>query len=226
MASVLVVREYDEFSRILEARGFDVVNCPAIRTVQVVDKIELGAQLDGVFISSRAAAGILARSGGVSGAVYVFGRKSFDILKDRGFDLRFVESANSAAELLAAIPRSEIEGKRFAFVRGEESLRVIPDGLRRMGATVDEIVVYRTERVAIPEAVRTRDFDWICFFSPSAVASFIDQAGNGKLRSAKIAAIGNTTASSLAENAIGVEFVSPSASAVEFAKELIKREGN
>ncbi len=146
MASVLVVREYDEFSRILEARGFDVVNCPAIRTVRVVDKIELGAQLDGVFISSRAAAGILARSGGVSGAVYVFGRKSFDILKDRGFDLRFVESANSAAELLAAIPRSEIEGKRFAFVRGEESLRVIPDGLCPMRSSTATTPAQRSTR--------------------------------------------------------------------------------
>lgn len=226
MASVLVVREYDEFSRILEESGFEITNSPAIETVPTTGSIELGDEIDGVFITSRTAAKIFRDSGQFHGVVYVLGKKSFDILKDSGFDLRFDESANSAAEMLAAIPRSEIDGKRFAFIRGEESLRVVPDGLRSMGASVDEIVVYRTESVGIPDAVRERDFDWICFFSPSAVASFVHQAGTGQLTSAKIAAIGKTTASSLAENGIDVEFVSPSASAVEFARELIKREGN
>ncbi len=226
MASVLVVRDYDEFSRILEENGFTVVNAVAIKTVAIVEAIEIGDEIDGVFITSRKAAEIFAGTEAFRGAVYVLGQKSFEILKDRGFDLRFDRSANRAAEMLEAIPRKELEGKRFAFVRGEESLRVIPDGLRAIAATVDEIIVYRTKRVELPDGIAGRDFDWICFFSPSAVSSFVDQKGLESLNRSKIAAIGKTTAAALAGNGIDVEFVSPNASGVEFAKELIKREGN
>lgn len=221
MTSVLVVRDRDLFSEILERHGFRVENCPSIKTVPLVGPVSIGPDFDAVFITSRRAAELVGAANGFQGKLYVLGRSSFEVLKDRGFDLRYYETANNASELVAAIPVAELAGKRVLFIRGEESMRSIPEALAGRSEVV-EIVAYRTEAVAIDPNLFERDFDWICFFSPSGARSFLRQGGGQALKRARIAAIGETTARFLRDKGFEPAFVATRPGAAEFAAQFIK----
>lgn len=138
MWSILVVRKFDDFSRILSEAGFSVINCPIIETVALENTGDFDEQIaalescDGVFLTSASAAEIFRRKlrerkNGYGGKVYVLGRRSFDLLKDEPLDLIFDQRANTAREMLEKIAPEALENKRFLFVRGEKSLHVVPD---------------------------------------------------------------------------------------------------
>ncbi|HEY8562157.1 MAG TPA: uroporphyrinogen-III synthase [Pyrinomonadaceae bacterium] len=238
MTPVLVLRKFDEFSRILTENDFKVINCPTIETVESGDSPDLAAKVsarryDGVFLTSRQATAIAAReifSNGFAyaGKVYVLGKRSFELLKDKNLDLFFSESANTAGEMLASIPLEDLRNKRFLFVRGEKSLRAVPEFLGKIAA-VDEAVVYETRRVAVEEDLKAKietrlragEIAAACFFSPSGAESFLAQFGAQSLRRTKTAAIGKTTADFLERRNLKANFVAAKATAEDFAAELI-----
>lgn len=239
MSSILVLREFDDYSRILSANGFEVINCPTIETVPLEDLSELEAKLaktdyDGIFLTSRTAAQIFRekigeKNLGFGGKIYVLGKRSYEILlRVENLNLIFFERANTAREMLEAISPEDLKNKRFLFVRGENSLRVVPDFLKRIGAEIDEAIVYRTNSLEIGsdkiEAFSDRfgrgEIICSCFFSPSAAQSFLRQCGE-IFRQSKIAVIGKTTADFFAGENVKVDFISPKATAEDFAKALI-----
>ncbi len=225
MKTVLVLREADEFSRILAADGNAVINCPVITTEPLDDLSVLDNALsqtggfDGIFVTSEAATQILVsrcesllkRFGGT---IYVLGQRSFDILKGIGPKIVFDADRQNAADMLDGIGNAELAGKRFLFVCGEQSMRTIPDRLAGV-AEVEEAVVYRTVQVLIP--VDTKDeirgllkkdaISIACFFSPSGVRSFAGQIGFDGLRSTAFGAIGSTTAAALRDLNLNVSVV-------------------
>ncbi len=239
MQIILVIRELDEFSRILAESGFEVINLPLIETKTVEDLSEFEARLetienyDGIFLTSQNAARILAeklqsKNINFGGKVYVLGKRSFDLLKTENLDLVFENEANTAREFLEKIPMEELKNKHFLFIRGEKSLRVVPDFLNNF-AEVEETIVYRTEKIAvgidkikaIGEKVKKGEIAAVCFFSPSAAESFLEQFGAEILHQTCIATIGKTTANFLEKRNLKVDFVSPKAAAEDFAVELI-----
>ncbi len=239
MSYILVVREFDDFSQTLSESGFSIINCPTIATTVLENLDEFDKQIfaleiyDGVFLTSANATKIFReklREGKkvFSGRVYVLGERSFDLLKDEQFDLFFDETANTARDLLEKIASEDLKDKRFLYVRGEKSLRVIPDFLKTM-ASVNEAVVYRTEKITIGidkineliEKFENGEIACACFFSPSAAESFIEQFGAAFPHQTVIATIGNTTADFLEKRDLKVRFVSSKATAEDFAVELI-----
>jgi uroporphyrinogen-III synthase len=241
MKTVLVIREFDRFSRILSENGFAVINCPATRTEALKDLSDFDAKLsalenyDGIFVTSRRAAEVFRaklRETNVKygGKVYVLGARSFELLKNENLNLIFSESANTAAEMLAAIPPPELAGKRFLFVRGEKSLRVVPDFLARAAVSVEETIVYRSVKIPletfkikeIENALKTGEIAAACFFSPSAAESFLQQFDAEKLHQTRIATIGKTTAEFFAGRNLKVDFIAAKAAAEDFAVELIE----
>lgn len=219
MREILVLRAEDEFSRRLAAGGFAVINCPVIATEPLHDLSGLQRALsspvavDGLFVTSAAAAAVLAGCIGKTefkGRVFVLGERSFEILKNTGSEVFFNEAATSAAEMLDAIGMARLAGKRFLFVRGERSLRSIPERLVGV-ADIEDAVVYRTRDVIVDDAqkqdIRNRaaagSIAMTCFFSPSGAQSFAMQIGADILGRTKVAAIGRTTADAL--RAFGVE---------------------
>ena len=232
---ILVIREYDNFSRILAAGGFEIINLPLIETVAIEDLSELEAieNYDGVFLTSAKAAEIFKEKlqKDYRGKVYVLGRRSYELLKDKGFNLHFDETANTAREMLENIALEEINGKHFLFVRGEKSLRIVPEFLSKI-ATVDEAIVYETREIKVEidkiNSLREKNkFAAVCFFSPSAAQNFIEQFGTEILHQTIIAAIGKTTAEFFERQNLRVNFVSSKATAEDFAAELIEYlEGN
>ena len=238
MTAVLVVRKFDNFSRILTENSFPVINCPAIETSESENLHGLPAKIsaknyDGIFLTSRKAAEIVFReifcqNFKYKGRVYVLGKSSFDLLKNTNLDLFFDERANTAREMLEAIPPADLLDKRFLFIRGEKSLRVVPEFLANR-ATIDEIIVYETRRLLVEETLRneietrlkTGEIGAACFFSPSGAESFLEQFDAAALRQTKIAAIGETTAEYLEKQNLKADFVAAKATAEDFASELI-----
>ena len=233
MRKILIIREFDNFSRVLAANDYEIINLPLIETKAIDDLSEFETKLenienyDGVFLTSKQAAEIFKEKVQATfcGKVYVLGSRSYEILKDANLSLHFDETANTAREMLENIAFEELKDKKFLFVRGDKSLRIVPEFLSKI-ASVDEAVVYETRNIAVEidkinELHEKFNFVAVCFFSPSAAESFIEQFGAEILHQTIIAAIGKTTAEFLETRNLQVNFVSSKATAEDFAVELI-----
>ena len=238
MATILVIRIDDSFSSTLRGAGFDVVNLELIKTSPLDDlsdlqnKIAKLPEYDGLFFTSPAAAEIFVKerngSNGFHGSVYVLGGRAQQILESAGLTVKTAADANTAEEMLTEFGTAKFEGGRYLFVRGEKSLRTVPEALKDL-ATVDEVVVYKTETPEIDEQkvydLRSRilngDIDFVCFFSPSGVERFVALLRD-TARNIRCAAIGKTTADAAQQAGFNVEFISPRSNADEFARGLIR----
>jgi uroporphyrinogen-III synthase len=233
---ILVIRSDDEFSSLLRDAGFEVVNLELIRTRPVDDLSDLRTKLatlseyDGLFFTSPVAAEIFVserdRKNGFHGGVYALGRRAGNVLEAAGLNVKTGDAANTAEELLDAWDGPEFTGRKFLFVRGEKSIRTIPERLSGR-ATVDEVAVYTTESVDVNEPVLTNlkdrlangEVNWVCFFSPSGVERFSEIFGE-VANSTFAATIGTTTADAARQSGFNVRYISPKSSAEDFARGL------
>ncbi len=237
--TVLVIRGDDGFSAILRDNSCEVVNLPLITTSDAEDLTDLDERIDrindydGLFFTSPAAAKVfvgklIASGNSFGGKVYVLGRRAKNVLDPLGLDIVFRDSANTGGELINSFDEHEFADKRFLFVRGEKSLRTIPELLKGK-AQIDEIVVYRTLEIQPEDAVlrfvtdklRIGAFDWVCFFSPSGVEGFSRLFGADAATDIKAAVIGETTAGKAVNKGFDVRFIARRAEADEFAAELV-----
>lgn len=238
MPKIFVAGNFKDFSRILAGEGYEIIEIPLIETQPLADlselnkKIESLAGYEGIFLTSKNAAKIFAESLGekvFGGKVYVLGKRSFEILQKKNLNLYFDESANTAGEMLEKIPPEELKNKRLLFIRGDRSLRVVPEFLEGL-AEIDEVIVYETRQAragidkikSLREKFERAEIAGACFFSPSAGESFIEQFGAEVLKKTSIAAIGATTAEFFEKQNLKVGFIASKADAEDFAFELIK----
>ncbi len=236
-AVILVLREESEFSRELRDQGFEVLNLPMIETRRLPDLSQLRKYLseierfDNIFLTSRASAAVLADELSPEllsklPPVYVLGDKAREILEKHGVTVKYEGSANTADELLDMLGESTFAGKSILFIRGEMSMRTIPERLGSV-AEITEAVVYETVDVPVEndeavERLAAGDVDWVCFFSPSAVESFARRNFANDGDRPKAAVIGDTTANSARSHGFDVSFISERASAIDFARGLAR----
>jgi uroporphyrinogen-III synthase len=237
---ILVLRPECRFSRLLVEAGCEVSNVEVIAAHPLNEREELGELLrninsyDGLFFTSPIAARVfieeLTRSGlFFRGRTYALGTRAIGELQAGGLEPSYCEKANTAAELLSSFGPEEFANKRFLFLRGDRSLRTIPEQLVEI-ASVDEVVVYRTSDVLIdPETLEEigsllggGSVDWVCLFSPSAAESFVRQVPSAKNTTAKFAAVGVTTATRARELGLRIGFISVRANSVDFAAGLME----
>jgi uroporphyrinogen-III synthase len=236
--SVLVIRRNDRFSELLREAGLEVKNLELIATRPVPDSSDLSKKLerldeyDGIFFTSPAAAEVFVervKADSFLGKIYVLGERARKIFGKKGRDVIFRSDANTAEDLIASFGNSEFEGKRFLFVRGDRSMRTIPELLTGT-AVVDEVIVYETvaaegnrQRIEQLKAKISRNqIGWVCFFSPSAAEEFTRVFDRIELGKVKSAAIGETTAREARRIGISVEFVSKGSNPEDFAQGLIE----
>jgi uroporphyrinogen III methyltransferase/synthase len=94
-----------------------------------------------------------------------------------------------AEEVVAALERvGELDGARILVPRAEQAREVLPEGLRRAGARVDVVPVYRTvadkpanAREIIGDMLAGR-MDMVAFTSSSTVANFIRAVGAKRVK--------------------------------------------
>ncbi|MFL6375135.1 MAG: uroporphyrinogen-III synthase [Pyrinomonadaceae bacterium] len=231
--TVIVVRRDDNFSQMLRDADIDVNNIELVTTEVLDDLSEFENSLasldsyDGIFFTSPVAALVFIDriEPRLKPTLYALGKRAAAALSQAGFVVRTIPGANTAHEMLTAFGEEEFAGKDLLFVRGEHSMRTIPEKLAGI-ADIDEIAVYRTIEVELAEQlesdIRTRltsgQVELACFFSPSAVEAFEKRFG----ASVSAAAIGETTAARARELGFTVELVASQATNHVFARELIE----
>src|ERR1043166_1712721 len=147
--TVIVVRASDRFSQMLRDAGIEVINLGLVGTEVLDDLSEFEnlisrlGEYDGVLFTSRVAARVYVDyvEPTLKPTLYALGARATKVLVDAGFAVRTMPAANTAEQMLDAFGDNEFAGRKLLFVRGERSMRTIPEMLARL-ADVDEVAVY------------------------------------------------------------------------------------
>ncbi len=171
-----------ELRQELEARGARVLECPAIEITPPNDWSPVDQsirQLDGyqwlIFTSTNAVDSFMRRvkSAGVNCTlpIAVVGAATEDRVAAWGLRATMVPQDFRAEGLLEIFP-TDLAGIRILFPRAEEGREFLPDELRRRGAVVDMVTVYRTVKLGfepLKKILAAEQVDCIVFTSPSAI---------------------------------------------------------
>jgi uroporphyrinogen III methyltransferase/synthase len=129
-------------------------------------------------------------------------------LASAGITASLVPERYQAEGILDAVDPKTMKGKRVLIPRAAEAREVLPETLRRWGATVDVVIAYRTalpkvDVAPLAELLRQRKIDVITFTSSSTVKNFVRLFGGKNLAEiaagSAIACIGPITASTIEE---------------------------
>jgi len=107
------------------------------------------------------------------------------------------------AEALAEALAANAAGRRFLLVRASRGREVLAESLMAAGATVDQVVVYRSVDGSQPrdelfQRLEEGELDWITVTSSAIARSLVHQFGD-RLRLAKLASISPVTTATLRE---------------------------
>jgi uroporphyrinogen-III synthase len=158
--------------------------------------------------------------------LYAVGFKTKQALENYSKMPMTVSEKGSAADLAEKILKQGVNEKRFLFVRGTISKRIIPKIIQENGGTCDELCVYEnhapseSNREALRQFLKENQMDWIAFFSPSAVENFFKIIPSNEITTkTKFAVIGESTQKALYDNGFQASAMPQTA----FAEELIKQ---
>jgi uroporphyrinogen III methyltransferase/synthase len=193
--TILITRaatQSEELRTGLEAMGARVIECPAIEIIPVEDwtavdraASQLGTYDWLILTSTNAVTHFMERlrtlgvTCGVSiaaiGTGTAAGLAAWNLSASR-------IPANFRAEGLLELFEQDLTGVRILIPRAEAAREILPDELRRRGATVDVVPVYRTVK---PEGALTRvretlaggRIDAVVFTSPSAIRTVAEALG-------------------------------------------------
>jgi uroporphyrinogen-III synthase len=162
-----------------------------------------------VFSSPRAVAAVT--GGGVRPPegvrVAAVGESTAQALASEGWPVHLVPREAGGEHLVAAFADAGLApGARVLFPASAIARPIIPDGLRGLGARVDQVVAYETVHATLDAAECLADVsagraDAVTFASPSAVEGLrkvLDQRFVGLFRRMPAIAIGATTSEALA----------------------------
>jgi len=210
--------------RALEERGADAVVAPVIR-IQPLENLgalrraltSLSSYRWVVFTSQNAVQIVLDRMGAwgltprvfSSTSIAVIGSSTAAMLRERGFVPSLVPDEFVSEALVEALDHrsdGDLPGSRVLIPTAEDARDVLTEGLRRRGATVESIPVYRTVPVhddfaALAAEIAAGRIDAVTFTSSSTVRSFAGLVGPETTTSSRFVAatIGPITAATARE---------------------------
>lgn len=164
----------------LEDLGARVIECPTIQIVppqswkpvdDAIRRLQTYQWL--LFTSANAVEQFMDRMGQRRPAIpiAVIGSATTAKLGEWGLKPALVPNDFRAEGLLEAFP-ANLVGKRILFPRAEVARELLPEELRRRGATVDVVIVYRTVKAFsgnIVDILENERVDCIVFTSPSTI---------------------------------------------------------
>ncbi|MEM9520106.1 MAG: uroporphyrinogen-III synthase [Actinomycetota bacterium] len=217
---VVVTRPRDQAAALvaeLEAAGAEAVPVPVIHIVDPPDGgVALKAGLRGlrhgdwaVMTSPNGAVRVahavaqVPLADGVQVAVVGPGTKAR--AEQLGLPVDLVPDDAIAEGLLAAFPARPVNGGRVLLARAEVAREMLPHQLRMAGWQVDEVVAYRTEKIAVGAEGRTAALaaDAVIFTSGSTVEGLVREVGVDGLPPV-VASIGPATSAVAAELGVTV----------------------
>ncbi len=140
-------------------------------------------------------------------------------LFDFGFKSDMVPESYRAESVVKAFAGKDVAGKKILLPRAKEARPVLPLELKKMGAVVDEVAVYRTQAVkdnadVLSARLKERTIDMITFTSSSTVKNFHALFPNEDLKDlmqgVTIASIGPVTADTARDLGFDVHIVAKS----------------
>jgi uroporphyrinogen III methyltransferase/synthase len=207
----------------LREAGADVLEMPATRislldASPLRDAIRRLAVYQHVLFTSQTAVGFFwdalrlasldARA--LSGlTVTAIGPATAEALASRGIAPDVIPDRFVAEGVVEAL-RDRVSGARVLYPAAEGGRDVLPEGLRAAGATVDVVLVYRSEPVA--GTIAADSVDLVTFTSASTVTGYVDAVGADLSRRSPAATIGPITSDAARAAGITVAVESPTAS--------------
>lgn len=191
----------------LEAAGACVIECPAIAIEPIQDLTDVDraaanlATYDWVIFTSSNAVDFFMRRLEDLGVtcrtpIAAIGSGTARSLLHWDLEPARMPAKFRAESLLETFP-AELNGVRILIPRAETAREILPEELRRRGAVVDVVAVYRTVKAAGLTDLRSHlshnKIDAVVFTSPSALRYFGDELGEDlvpSLRSIPVAVIG------------------------------------
>jgi len=135
--------------------------------------------------------------------VAAVGQRTADAIRAQGIRPDRVAEDAVAEGVVQALESETLAGAKVLFPRAAAGREVIPNELRKRGARVDVIAVYKTvvPSDAEPRLAAIAQVDWVTFTSPSTVKNFLALGGRRLIDAgAKPIAIGPTTQKLLEEH--------------------------
>jgi uroporphyrinogen III methyltransferase/synthase len=208
-------------ARTLHLLGAEVVELPAIRIEPRTESEEVRravAEIDSyslvcltspngvrLLFEALRAAGRDARA--LAGAtVAAIGPGTAAALARDGVDADVVPERFVAEALLEALEGVEVDGRRVLVARAAEARDVLPEGLRKRGAEVDEVPLYETVREEPgPAAIEAAgEADYVTFTSSSTVRNLTEALGGRFPPRARVISIGPVTSEAAREAGLTV----------------------
>jgi uroporphyrinogen III methyltransferase/synthase len=134
-------------------------------------------------------------------------------LKEKGVSVHYIPEKFVAESILEGFEKMFVKGKRILLARAKKARDILPEGLRRMGADVDVVAVYRTVKPRggskkLKKLLAEGRIDVITFTSSSTVNHFAELLKKEDLKKLlkgiAIACIGPVTARTAKEWALKV----------------------
>tara|TARA_Y100000590_G_scaffold332499_1_gene378038 strand:+ start:132 stop:1142 length:1011 start_codon:yes stop_codon:yes gene_type:complete len=226
---ILVTRARSQASKLvkqLEALGAEVFEYPTIEIVPVHDPEPLDQSLRNIekydwmmFTSSNAVRGVSARmkalgidSRSLSKLKFaVNGPSTARALGEIGFNADAIPDQYLASAMIELLRERGIRPKNVLFPRSEIGRETLANGLREMGANVDEITSYSTETPNHTGALATEAYeqgiDFTTFTSSSTIRNLVKLLGGSPelINTSKTVMIGPITAETAEELKVNID---------------------
>ena len=211
--TILITRastQSDELRQALSALGARVLECPAIQIVPPDDWTDVDRAIRDMdsyhwllFTSANAVEHFMRRveAAGtrVSVPIAVVGPATARKLHDWNLSASLAPESYRAEGLLKTFP-DDLSAVRILFPRAESAREILPDELRRRGALVDVLTVYRTVKAdGLSELFRLfkeSNIDCVVFTSPSTIrfiAEALEDEFEPLMKTLAVAVIGPVT---------------------------------
>jgi len=146
--------------------------------------------------------------------VCAIGPATANQLKKRGVPVHRIPKEFIAESILEGFQKLPVKGKRILLARAKKARDILPKGLRKMGAEVDVVEVYRTVKPKggskkLKQLLEEGRIDVVTFTSSSTVNHFAELLKKEELRKLlkgiAIASIGPVTAKTARERGLKVQ---------------------
>ncbi len=202
--------------RLLEDQGAEVIEFPTVRISSLDDyrKLDLAIErlvdYDWIIFASPNGVDHFWRRLKMKGRdarslsrlkIGAIGPKTALKLENIGIIADFLPDEYSSQGIIRRIGDFRIKGRKILLPRADIAPSSLPEGLKKLGARVEEVVAYRTQLASEEDLVMVRnrlkngEIDIVVFTSSSTVRNFVKLMGGIDLSSAEVACIGPITAS-------------------------------
>jgi uroporphyrinogen III methyltransferase / synthase len=145
--------------------------------------------------------------------VGAIGPATADALKREGIMPDFVPTEFTSDGIIAGLGLRNISGKHILLPRADIADAALVDGLRDIGADVDEVPAYHTAKPAdsslgVKRAISSGEIDVITFASSSTVSNLMAaMSNNANLHGTRVACIGPKTAETARRAGLNVDIL-------------------